>query len=885
MASSAQKDGSSGVNAPKDSGINMKQDMAHFMQKEENPEMFRLLKLTVGRMATVPNDRKVQRDIFVEYIKEQDRRTRDCMRFPCMISYFALFSSVILMHDDVGNVSQVERNFRGMIEGTTFEGTIRAGTLGPTQTEDIFVSGHKTMADIDVVVDIWTWLNDAMIPLFIPSLTSTMSEDVQRVLRYNQILGGLQLQQIRREKVSCTDEYPDLGPKIDGSNVNPLLAGVDCYPPRRYASACFGINSTSAVGGFCPDESSSRRLAAVPGGRRLYAEKYAKRIDRADTVAAWSGDSSFEGATYTVTLHQHNGVVVAKDTLQYLQDNQWLDTATAWFGMKMFILNPDLAVYTYIVANVFFPPNGQLIPHVTLSSFPAEPYAYASTIASDMAWFAVLAHLALTTFSAFIKAIRRPKQKLGPYLSNFFNWVDMFTVLGGIGILLYWVQVVLKLLEVRDSTMDVVLGLRTVLNATTYGVPENPGDVQSYETASNDLHTTVASFASFVGAFRIGVCWYAIGIMPRFFQAFLAQPKLAVATKTIARSMTDTVHFLIVLVLVVFAYAVGGMFLFGHRLMAFSELNTAMIQCTLIALGDFDFDELSQELPFSAAVWFWTYIVLVSIIMLNMLLAIIMDWYAEVKQEADGDDPIWVQFSKVITSAWGQREWLKGSIVAEEVAKLDKHITHVDKELLRELLPLMTEDQAERLIMDADQFENRVEEQGIKISDAVKMVSWIKKNVLKIARRIEDILTVQGEEKALLAGSAEGFASSSSSRPTIRKEVTLDPLADHRMQIVESRLSQMETWLNECMCLTVQRGKDMRNRMASIEGLLRGHTEAAEEQQPFSFSAWGAGTQERTGGFDVNLFEDPTSPTSNGAVASASAGSAPNGVQALTFSA
>lgn len=814
--------------------MNMKEDLPLVMKSEENPELKKMLEIAVGRIATIPEDRRVERQTFVTYIQEQDRRSRDCLHFPCMIMYFALFASVVVMHDDVSNMSQVERNFMSMIEGTSFEGTIYSGVLGPNQTEDIWVSGHKTMEDIDTVEDVWTWLRDAMIPLFIPPLNGTSAADLRRVLRYNRLIGGVQLQQIRRRRVSCTEQYPALGPILPGTNINPLLAGIDCFPPAKFSSECFGVNSTSTVGGFCPDaETSGRRLSGmVHDPRLLYPESQVGKVGREHTVAAWSGSSDFKGGTYTVLLHQQSGLAQAQETLTYLQDNHWIDTPTAWLGMKMFILNPDLKVYTYIVANVFFAPSGQQIPAVTMSSFPAEPYAEWTVIISDLTWLCVLFYLTLITLSRLIRAVRKPKTKLLPYLSDFFTWVDFFTVFGGIVILVLWIQVVTVLGAVRDKTMDVVLDMRKYSNDT------NSSDfgLSDVDESSMELHTDAASFSSFLRTFRIIVAWYIIGIMLRFFQAFLAQPKLAVVSKTIGRSFVDTSHFLIVLVLVLLAYAVGGMCLFGHRLVDFMQLNTAMIACAQIALGDFDYDELAAEHPGMAAVWFWSYTVLVTINMLNMLLAIIMDWYSEVKAKAEGDDAIWVQSGKVVVGAWKKREWLKGAWVVEEISKLDDAITHIDKELLMHTMPDMTDAQATALIHDAETFESRMEEQGIRISDAVKMVSWIKFATLKVARRIESILDIQSEEKVLISGDddeqegdvnyhVDADGTKSKVRPRIRKNITLNNMADQRMQVLESRLSQMEAWLNESMCLTVQRGKDVAGRIGVIETLIKSQAE------------------------------------------------------------
>merc|ERR1719440_1325371 len=103
-------------------------------------------------------------------------------------------------------------------------------------------------------------------------------------------------------------------------------------------------------------DSSSRPLL----NRRLQEEPAAKGV-RGKSLAAIMGLSSFEGGMYTVTLHEHEGLQNALSTIADLKAKNWLDISTAWFGMKLFVLNPDLGVYTHVIMNVWFPPNGMLV--------------------------------------------------------------------------------------------------------------------------------------------------------------------------------------------------------------------------------------------------------------------------------------------------------------------------------------------------------------------------------------------------------------------------------------------------------------------------------------------------------------------------------------------
>merc|ERR550514_1215019 len=118
--------------------------------------------------------------------------------------------------------------------------------------------------------------------------------------------------------------------------------------------------------------------------------------------------------------------------------------------------------------------------------------------------------------------------------------------------------------------------------------------------------------------------------MLRFFKAYSGQPRLAMVTSTLTRAATDLFHFMIVFMTIFLCYSYSGMFLFGRRVEKFSTATYAVQTCFNMVMGDFDWSELSEEHNFTAMMWFWSFMVLVVLVMMNMLLAIVMDVYTEV---------------------------------------------------------------------------------------------------------------------------------------------------------------------------------------------------------------------------------------------------------------
>merc|ERR1712216_150743 len=151
----------------------------------------------------------------------------------------------------------------------------------------------------------------------------------------------------------------------------------------------------------------------------------------------------------------------------------------------------------------------------------------------------------------------------------------------------------------------------------------------------------------------------------------------------------------------------------------------------------------------------------------------------------------------------------------------------VNKDDLMRQVTQMSNEQALELIEVADGREGAADEENLTLSGAMRIVGWIKLSVQKIAQRIEEIMILEKEEKknmkqlvdkGVLPGVPSGGAMAKS---VDDMQVKLDPVSDSKLTAIDSRLSQMEEFLNESMCFTVHRGKEMRNRLSIIEDLLK----------------------------------------------------------------
>jgi len=122
----------------------------------------------------------------------------------------------------------------------------------------------------------------------------------------------------------------------------------------------------------------------------------------------------------------------------------------------------------------------------------------------------------------------------------------------------------------------------------------------------------------------------------RMLKALNFQPRLGLVTKTIERAAPDLANFSILFFLVSTGFAAIAYLNFGSSCKGFSALPTAFDSLfRAVVFGDTaQYDELqATSNAGSGTLFFWVYILVVMFILFNILLAILIDSYADVNDE------------------------------------------------------------------------------------------------------------------------------------------------------------------------------------------------------------------------------------------------------------
>lgn len=140
-------------------------------------------------------------------------------------------------------------------------------------------------------------------------------------------------------------------------------------------------------------------------------------------------------------------------------------------------------------------------------------------------------------------------------------------------------------------------------------------------------------------ALHLSVAATAVFIVLKFFKGFEANPRLQTVTMTLKCVFIDVCHFVVIILPLYASFAIIGHVLFGADILNFYTLGASFNTGITVLMGEFswytDLSETPASLPSGMprallAVWFVAYMTLILLVMLNMLLAIVLERYSEV---------------------------------------------------------------------------------------------------------------------------------------------------------------------------------------------------------------------------------------------------------------
>eukprot|EP00930_Biecheleria_cincta_P066113 TRINITY_DN5210_c0_g1_i1.p1 TRINITY_DN5210_c0_g1~~TRINITY_DN5210_c0_g1_i1.p1 ORF type:complete len:805 (+),score=138.69 TRINITY_DN5210_c0_g1_i1:124-2538(+) len=639
-----------------------------------------------------------------------------CLLLPISILYFFVFVICVFSHLDVTNVYLIENELRGFADGL-FEEVDDIDTLWDT------ISGDGNFID-SLFIQEERWGDG------IPKPASNSSDKWGmwgRVGLYNQIQGAIRFEQSRKstnsfgKKPSCDND--DMCDFLCLSNVGFQAVGCPVPGKSKGDPKCPSLESIRAECGL------RRRLnASEQAGVEIEQTKKKRRLSLMSppvsvVVPQCAADSDDVFRFYVYPSEPKSEWT---KRLGYFQNRAWLDKDTTFFQIRLYLLNAEFGQpnMEQLTLNFHMAQGGNIYYTRDVQATFFRIFPGNATMAADGIWFLLLVFSSIVQLVVLCRVFRGKRMRA--YLA------DGRTLLEILALVLGWVVV---------YQFSRVFMTKRNISGAVEDMRKHGWDLGDLQQSSVDKMFKEAGLAAAQMQFLANMFSnYTLIIMFRFFVNFGAQPMLAIITRTLSHLVVDLTHFLVVFVPSFLVYVASGTLMFGRRMECFATFG-ASLGCSfrMAQEGEYEWAEFKKEYYWPSAIWVWTFILFINILFINLVLAIILDVYNEVRAAEKTNEPIWETLNQFWHRLIHMRSWTRESRIDEKL-KEPGHEDVVTKEQFEAYFPGMPKYQNDILFRDGNQAMAIEAEKNLDAN-----------NLLKLCRSMmEDIGTINGSLRTIV---------------------------------------------------------------------------------------------------------------------------------------
>mmetsp|Transcript_44462 Transcript_44462/g.81176 ORF Transcript_44462/g.81176 Transcript_44462/m.81176 type:complete len:1029 (-) Transcript_44462:49-3135(-) len=558
--------------------------------------------------------------IIQDHLKTEVQQEAACKTVPFTLLLVVSYAWMVIAHMDAPVLRAVEDSVRhDVADNANF-------------AFDSIYYGHKDIEDVNSYADFWSFMQQGLIPLlFIQE--RQWSEDVVDEHLYPD---GARRLNSEFHKVPLDE------PWLPINATRRLTALEDRRPFEALPEERWGLllNYNRIVGGLrLRQERSPEKSCDMESG---LADFYGELCtgDRyptdPDMNEARSTDAD-ESATRWIWVNTSQDLISAQ--LIDMELNGWLDRKTAKIEISIPIYNGEYGLHSLICVNFYFSRGGRIWKHIIPESCYVRWYSRWYHYLSDSIYACCILWILGTEVWSMVRAtITYGCHGLYEHYFNVWNVIDWLSVLTGIVLMWLLFTVVTLTMELNDTAQKIISPEPLDVHlAVQY--------VDKLEVASDWVVVTQRSLA-----------YYPMIIVFRLFKAFHAQPRLSLVTITLRDCMQDLLHFLVVFTCVFLGFVTSGMVLFGRDNENFATFPRSCLACCRLLLGDIEWDELKISSRLIAGLWIVAFFVVMVQLLLNMLLAVIMDSYSEVKEQAGSARTLLAETMRLCMKWWAAKQ-------------------------------------------------------------------------------------------------------------------------------------------------------------------------------------------------------------------------------------
>jgi len=328
----------------------------------------------------------------------------------------------------------------------------------------------------------------------------------------------------------------------------------------------------------------------------------------------WEDDPYGGGYSVELSLDRKKAYL----TIDELKQDLWTDKNTRQLAIEFSIYNGNMQLFSKVNAEINISPTGRVETSYNMETFRVELYR---TVSDWIRCAVEVIFLIFVTYSAlaeFYELITPPvefgkkleyKEHLRRYFGSFWNWIDLSRIVMFCVVIASYAAI---LTHPQSAGLELPLP-----------------DGQKYP----DLGNLALAWRSYkrINGFNVVLCLLTI------FKFMNKSPRYGVLVRTIGRAAADLTKFAIMFFLCMASFVIMGILMFGSALEEWSTPWNAFQVLFMMITGEYGYEPLLEVDPVGAPIFFFLFLVIVFFLLVNILLAIMMDAYATIREDLDAE--------------------------------------------------------------------------------------------------------------------------------------------------------------------------------------------------------------------------------------------------------
>jgi hypothetical protein len=344
----------------------------------------------------------------------------------------------------------------------------------------------------------------------------------------------------------------------------------------------------------------------------------------------------------------------AAQLLKYMEDGFYIDAHTSSVEVAMLLYNQHLDLFVFVRVDFGFDTGGAVLLDRRVWSVDTDVYHSAK----DYGRLFLEVLFLLMLFGYVLRELAAVCRSPQGYCraSTIWTLLDVLNLLMQLTMFGLWVRCYAQLAPRFDPapryesyngstpypSVDTAVGAAVASAARGATAVRALRLGAGYKDAQADLETLTQMATLLDWYFAVGAVSVILMVV-RVLKLLHFQPRMGLVTRTLSRAFDDLAHFFCLFALVLLGYAFVGFMAFGSQVQEFAGLWRSAETCLEMLLGEVwvmqDLRVLGNAVV--ARIYFWSFIFLAFYILINMLLAIIVDAYIEIKKAAEESTTIW----------------------------------------------------------------------------------------------------------------------------------------------------------------------------------------------------------------------------------------------------